>query len=105
MTGDMKVIEVSSEYFLLKKNRTYKNVVLIAKDYHYHIIKLSNKKYFLFSIQAVSFEDEVIYFEGDGCLSPEQPSTMLELKFSPKQIEKHTKQKKLSRKLVSRRKH
>ncbi len=104
MKGDMKVIEVSSEYFPLKQNKTYKNVVLIAKDYHYHTVTLSNKKSFVFSIQAVSVEDEALFFEGDGYLESGQPSVMLELKFFPKQIEKHTKQKKLPRKHTNRRK-
>ena len=97
MKGDMKVIEVSSERFLLKKNKTYKNVVLIARDYHYHNLTLSNKKSFVFFIQAVSVENEVLFFEGDGYLEEEQglvvPPVMLELKFFPKQIEKPTKPK------------
>lgn len=98
MTGNLKVLGVSSDNFPLKEKRTYKNVNIHFRDLHNHTVKLSNGKSFVLSISALSIESDSLLMEGDGFkgeYSTDAVNTlpvMLELRFYPK-IEKHTSSK------------
>ena len=89
MNGDLKVLEVSTDIFLLKQKRTYKNTNIHFRDLHNHTVKLANGKSFTFSISALSIEAESLLLEGDGFTEGDKDTTpvMLELRFYPK-IEK-----------------
>jgi hypothetical protein len=97
MTGDLKALGVSTDNFLLKQKKIYRNASIHFRDFHNHTVKLSDGKSFTFFISALSIEANSLLLEGDGFREGDEPSpdgyedaapVMLELRFYPK-IEKH----------------
>ena len=86
MKGNVKVIEVSTDNFILKPKRTYKNDILDFRDYNNHTLKLSNGKEVIVNIQGLSVEAKSLLLEADAWLEvdTEEPvPTIVELRFYP----------------------
>ena len=86
MKGNIKVIEASTDNFILKPKRTYKNVILHFRDYNNHTLKLSNGKEVIVNIQGLSVEAKSLLLEADAWLEDdtEEPvPTIVELRFYP----------------------
>ena len=56
MSGNIEVIEVSTDKFILKQKRTYKNVNLHFRNNNDHTLKLSNGKEIIISIHGLAIE-------------------------------------------------
>ena len=94
MNGNIEVIGVSTNRFILKQKRTYKNVNLHFRDNNDHTLKLSNGKEIIISIHGLAIEAESLLIEADTWLEGEEKPIpkLIELRFYPK-IEKHTSSK------------
>tara|TARA_B100000287_G_scaffold107455_1_gene99676 strand:+ start:261 stop:542 length:282 start_codon:yes stop_codon:yes gene_type:complete len=89
MNGNLKVLEVSTDSFILKRKRTYKNVNIHFRDYNTHTLTLSRGKLkgeeIILNIQGVSIEAESLLIEADAWLESDEKQIpkILELRFYP----------------------
>ena len=85
MNGKIKVIEVSTDNFVLKQKRTYKNVTLHFRNNNDHTLKLSNGKEIIVSIHGLAIEAKSLLLEADTWLEGEEKPIpkLIELRFYP----------------------
>ena len=90
MKGKLKVLEVSTDSFILKQKKTYKDVILHFRDYNNHTLKLSDGKEVIINIQGMSIESKSLLLEADAWLEDEEKPipTIVELRFYPDGVEK-----------------